>query len=160
MKNEKTNLDEMQEAKLLKIEHNGCWLAFWGLLAAEVVQLFIFRGEGLVRAIAGEWIVFMVLAVYLAAACFKNGIWDRHLKPNAGTNLVISLISAVAAGLIVGAVLYSRYQVLEDAAIVFLLTALCCFVLCFAALSISARIMKKKLEALENESDEQESENN
>ena len=23
-------LDEMQELKLLKIEHNGFWLAFWG----------------------------------------------------------------------------------------------------------------------------------
>ena len=29
----KNNLDEMQEQELLKIEHNGCWLAFWGLLA-------------------------------------------------------------------------------------------------------------------------------
>ena len=28
----KSNLDEMQEQELLKIEHNGCWLAFWGLL--------------------------------------------------------------------------------------------------------------------------------
>ena len=29
MKNMKNNLDEMQEAKLLQIEHNACWLAFW-----------------------------------------------------------------------------------------------------------------------------------
>ena len=28
----KSNLDEIQEQELLKIEHNGCWLAFWGLL--------------------------------------------------------------------------------------------------------------------------------
>ena len=28
----KSNLDERQELKLLKIEHNGCWIAFWGLL--------------------------------------------------------------------------------------------------------------------------------
>ena len=26
MKKTKSNLDELQELKLLKIEHNGCWL--------------------------------------------------------------------------------------------------------------------------------------
>ena len=31
MKKTKSNLDELQELKLLKIEHNGCWLAFWGI---------------------------------------------------------------------------------------------------------------------------------
>lgn len=159
MKNSKSNLDEMQEAKLLKIEHNGCWLAFWGLLAVMIVELFVFDAEEVVRAVAGEWIVFMVLSVYIGAACMKNGIWDRHLKANAKTNLLISLIAAVAAGLIVGGVLYSRYQIFEDAAIMFICTTVCCFVLCFAALSISARIMKKKLEALESETDEQDSEN-
>lgn len=35
----KNNLDEMQEQELLKIEHNGCWLAFWGLLAVMAVQM-------------------------------------------------------------------------------------------------------------------------
>lgn len=30
MTKSKTNLDERQELKLLKIEHNGCLLAFWG----------------------------------------------------------------------------------------------------------------------------------
>ena len=35
----KNNLDEMQEQALLKIEHNGCWLAFWGLLAVMAIQM-------------------------------------------------------------------------------------------------------------------------
>ena len=30
----KNKLDEMQEQKLLRIEHNGCWFAFWALIAA------------------------------------------------------------------------------------------------------------------------------
>ena len=33
-----SNLDERQEQALLKIEHNCCWLAFWGLLTALFVQ--------------------------------------------------------------------------------------------------------------------------
>lgn len=32
MKRLKNNLDEMQEQKLLKIEHNGMWFAFWDYL--------------------------------------------------------------------------------------------------------------------------------
>ena len=35
----KSNLDEMQEQKLLKIEHNGFWFAFFGLFAAIMIQL-------------------------------------------------------------------------------------------------------------------------
>ena len=34
----KSNLDERQELKLLKIEHNGCWIAFWGLLIVMLIQ--------------------------------------------------------------------------------------------------------------------------
>ena len=34
----KSNLDEMQEQALLRIEHTGCCLVFWGLLAAMAVQ--------------------------------------------------------------------------------------------------------------------------
>ena len=41
MKKTKSNLDELQELKLLKIEHNGCWLAFWGLLAVILTQIIL-----------------------------------------------------------------------------------------------------------------------
>lgn len=27
----RNRLDERQEQKMLQIEHNGCWIAFWGL---------------------------------------------------------------------------------------------------------------------------------
>ena len=35
----KSNLDEMQEQKLLRIEHNGFWIGFWGLVLAMAVQI-------------------------------------------------------------------------------------------------------------------------
>ena len=35
-----SNLDERQEQTLLRIEHNGCWLAFWGLLAARMDRFY------------------------------------------------------------------------------------------------------------------------
>ena len=36
MKKNKSNLDERQELKLLKIEHNGCWFAFLGIVSCDV----------------------------------------------------------------------------------------------------------------------------
>ena len=50
----KNNLDEMQELELLKIEHNGCWIAFWGLIIAIVVQNLT-GGAMEPRTLAGEW---------------------------------------------------------------------------------------------------------
>lgn len=52
MKKNKSNLDERQELKLLKIEHNGCWFAFWGLLAVMLVQLLL--GNNDAKNLAGE----------------------------------------------------------------------------------------------------------
>ena len=66
----KSNLDEMQEQALLKIEHNGCWLAFWGLLAAMALQM-VMRVPG--RQMLGEWIVFMALSLYIVIACLRKG---------------------------------------------------------------------------------------
>lgn len=42
MKKQKNRLDEMQEQKLLQIEHTGCWLAFYGMFAAIFVQIFLY----------------------------------------------------------------------------------------------------------------------
>lgn len=56
-------LDEMQEQKMLKIEHNGCWLAFWGLFVSLLVQALIYeRSEWryvAVSLIAGTIIFFL-----------------------------------------------------------------------------------------------------
>lgn len=52
MKKTKSNLDELQELKLLKIEHNGCWLAFWGLLAVILTQIAI--GNDSKQDLSGE----------------------------------------------------------------------------------------------------------
>lgn len=39
MRRKKINLDEMQEQELLTVEHNGCWIAFWSLLAAIIITI-------------------------------------------------------------------------------------------------------------------------
>ena len=144
----KSNVDEMQEQTLLRIEHNGCWLAFWGLLAAMAVQGVMGAG---IRELAGEWIVFMGLCLYLLVSCLRCGIWDRKLKANGKTNLLVSLIAGAAVGVFV-AVLLLRYGLeWPDLALIALIPAVCTFVLCFAALTVCMALYKKRREKLDQE---------
>ena len=137
----KSNLDEMQEQQLLKIEHNGYWFCFTGLLVAMAVQLILNDDWKLV---AGEWIVFMLANFYVMFSCMRAGIWDRRLKANTRTNLVISLV----AGLVTAAIWFFVIErragnakiSLGGAAFTFVIVA----VLCFIALQISAAAMKKR----------------
>ena len=154
MKKTENKLDEMQEQRLLHIERNGCWFAFWALLISIFVQMLIF-GPGNFKEIAGEWIVFMILAIYLSAACLRNGIWDRRLKPDLKTNLAASLIAAIAAGGILAVINFVSYTEVEAAVITFVLSAFVIFVLTFIALSISAKIYKKRLQDMESRYDEE-----
>ena len=143
----KNNLDEMQEQELLKIEHNGCCLAFWGLLVVMAVQM-VMRVPG--RQMLGEWIVFMVLALYLVIACLRKGIWDRRLKANRKTNLIISLLAGAAAGILITV---SNPYLSEplDYVLVAGMSGGFTFVLCFIALSLSMKLYKKRRENLDAE---------
>lgn len=153
MKKMNIKLDERQEQKLLHIERNGCWLAFWALLASMFIQMGISGIENF-RVIAGEWIVFMVLALYLGLSCLKNGIWDRKLSPSPKTNLIISLLSAVIFGFIFAAVSYMNYKAWEGAAATFSVMSIILFIGIFAALSISSAFYKKRVQTLEKEYEE------
>lgn len=149
-----SNLDERQEQTLLRIEHNGCWLAFWGLLAAITVQIILDLNF---KNFIGEWIVFMLLALYIAAGCLKQGIWDRRLKPDLSTNIVISLASALVAGILGFVYTVKRFpdKILGSIAsgIVY---AIVTFVVCFVVLQFSAQLFKKKQSELEEEHPEDE----
>ena len=150
MKRKPSKLDEMQEQKLLHIEKNGCWLAFWMLLIAMAVQMMI-SGMGNFRGIAGEWIVFMCLALYLVIDCMRNGIWDRRMEPDAKTNFKVSLLASVITGIIFGIINYTNYHMVAGALATFVIIAGFIFVSVFVALSISAAIYKKRFKEMEEE---------
>ena len=63
MRKMKNRLDERQEQKLLQIEHNGCWFAFWALLLSLFIQQMIF-GIGEWKYVAAFW-TFVIMAVLL-----------------------------------------------------------------------------------------------
>lgn len=156
----KNNLDEMQEQTLLKIESKAYGIAFWLLLIAIVVQTVLDvsdLGEG-IPLIAGEWIVFMVLCVYITVNCLKNNIWDRKLKPTAGTNFILSLIGGVVSGAMVAIPAFIHTAESPDrimvTAIIFAAVTVFGTLLVFAAITICSKVFIKKSTNAENTEDE------
>lgn len=143
----KTNLDEAQEQKMLQIEHTGYQIAYWGLLAAILIQTALMPGNLL--ALIGEWIVFMTMCIYVIVACLKNGLWDRKFKPNAKTNFWLSLIASLLFGLYWLATSYYRYGKLLGSLATGLITALSGFALIFGALTLCTNLYKKRVKKME-----------
>ena len=144
----KNNLDEMQEQKLLKLESRGFWLLWWGLLAAMAVQLLVYGVEAF-HLLLGEWAVFMLSSVYMVAVCTKQGLWDRKLKPNFKTNLLMSLLAGVVFGGFMGVYSYRSFGAVEAAFWTVALVGGCTFALCLLALSLSAAAYKKRRQKLD-----------
>ena len=154
MRNKKNKLDEMQEQKLLCLEHNGAWLAFWGLLAAMIVQLMIYGFEGGIERLAGEWVVFMCLAIYIGVGSIRIGVWDRKLEANAKTNFLISFVTSIVFAVILALVNYRSYQAVEAAIATFVINVIVLLVVCFVGLTIASNIYKSRLKKLEQEEEE------
>ncbi|MCH5248662.1 MAG: hypothetical protein J1E98_01950 [Lachnospiraceae bacterium] len=150
----KNNLDEMQEQKMLKIEHNGCWLAFWGLFASMIIQSLAY-GKLDWKYFIGEWVVFTCLALYIGIDCIRNGLWDRRLSPTPAVNLFASLFAGVVVGVFNFTLSYMSSNEIYDAAIVGIILGLCCFGFCFMALTFCVSIYKKRVKSLEKEDDKE-----
>ena len=153
MKAMNSNLDEHQEQVLLGIESGGCWLAFWGLLVALLVQLVFFDAD--FARVAGEWIVLMVLAAYLVIRCLREGIWDRRLRPDVKTNCALSGI----VGLVVAVLMFVRVHAnFPDKPIGSIasgiISGVMAMTVCFVLLQLSAHAYQKRQEQLEAELDD------
>ena len=112
------------------------------------VQLLVYGVEAF-RLLLGEWAVFMLASVYMVAACIKQGLWDRKLRPNFKTNLLISLLAGVVSGGFMGVYSYRSFGAAEAAFWTVALVGSCTFVLCLLALSLSAAAYKKRRQKLD-----------
>lgn len=151
-KGKKSRLDEMQEQKMLQIEHNGCWLAFFGLFAVILVQL-VYYGMEEAERFAGEWIVFMCMALYLVAACIKNGIWDRRLRPSFQTNLYASAAGGLVGGFVRFLAAYRQCGDFWAALRIGVIIFFCVLVVCTAVMSLGAFLYRKRVERLDAEAE-------
>lgn len=152
MKMRKNNLDEQQERRLLEIESRGYWLAFWGLLAALLAQMLIYRDT---KPVFGEWIVFIVLSLYLGVSCIRAGIWDRHLDMTRRTCLIASLIAAVIAAVFMSSFTFLRFHKPVGSLYAGGTTGLIAFVGCYIALILAARATKKRQDKLNAEPEDE-----
>ncbi len=150
MKKRKSNLDEMQEQKMLHIEHNMAWLAWGGLLVAICGQLLLFGPQG-IQYIWGEWIIFMVLCVYLSVDCIRNGLYDRYIKPDdKKTQFLLSLVGSLVGAAVVAVIIYRGFESLKMALIFFVAVLVICLTLCILALYFANRAYRKRVAQLEN----------
>lgn len=146
-----SQLDEMQEQQLARIESRGCWLAFWLLLGALSVETALGATP---REVAAEWLVFMGLALYLVVACLRAGLWDAHLKPNFKTNFCGAFLAGAAVAALSGAVNSKWGMPLPILLAASLIEGACTLLLTLALLTVCAAVYRRRHTALETEPDE------
>lgn len=153
MKKMKNKLDEMQEQKLLQIEHNGFWIAFWGIVISIIVQIIIF-GQQNWQSTIGELVLLFLVSIYTLVACIKNGIWDRNLAPTPKTNIVISIISSAVVGILYFGISYKNYHRFWSSIVLGISCFIGIFLLTFLALLVCSKLYKKRLLHLESKVDD------
>ncbi len=151
MKLRKSNLDEQQERKLLEIESRGCWLAFWGLLLALIVESLVIKDS---RAVIGEWVLFMALSLYLVISCSRAGIWDRRLDMSRKTCAYSSLIAGACVAVFTFGFISIRSHRPLASLYAAVITGLFAFVACYCLLRLMARVTKKRQDELNAEPDD------
>lgn len=142
----KSNLDEMQEQTLLRIEHYACWTAYWCLCISIIVQVLM---GAYLDHILGEVFSLAVSSLYMLFACLRHGIWDRKLKPTFKANLLCSLAAGVFMGIVFWVAPVSQKFSMRPLFAI----GLACFVFLFSlgVLSLCSYFYKKQSAKLEQE---------
>ena len=148
MKKMNNNLDERQEQALSKIAEKGFWLLFWGMFASIILQ-FVLKCE--VKSILINLAVFVLVSIYFVFRCTKAGIWDRYLKPNFLTNLIISIITGGFVSLLITYIAYTQWESTTAGIVISaVLYGGVAIVGALSLLSIFAEVYKKRVRDLEN----------
>lgn len=143
----KNLLDEMQEQTMRKIESRGCYVFFFGLTAALVIQTAMGVGQ---EQILGEGIVLVLGALYLLVEYMRHGLWERHATATTGTNLLASFVAAA----VVGGMTFVRNGYWPGA----LCSAIFSGILCFAAMQWTMTLALKRRKTLDEQEEENEDE--
>ncbi len=143
----RTNLDEMQEQKLLSVEKSCFWLAYYGLLLSILIQAMLGLHPS---AIFGECAILLVISVRLLIGGLRNGIWDRKLEPS----LLTYFLGSLVCGILVGVIVYFILGILMDGAMLWqhvCVIAVGTAAICFVLMCICGAIYKKRREKLDSE---------
>ena len=142
-------VDEREEMEMMRVEHYMFWFVFWALLISIFVQLLVFRTT--FAHVAGEWIVFMMMAVGTVIGEVKGGHYDYTSRPGFKSYLAWSAVAAlaVAALTLFSGISRGYYQKPSDIVIAVLINGiftggLTC--ICLAAVGTFVKHRRKKLE--------------
>ena len=149
----KSQLDEMQEQNLRKLESWGFWLTWGALLLSIMIQMLIYKEEA-AKYLKGEWIVFMASNLYMVIGCVRLGIWSRRGIPSFKSLCLISLLAGLVTGIFVAVYNYLIYGDVLTALATVILASLFTFVLCLLVLVVSLSAYKKRRQKLDSEGDE------
>ena len=149
----KSQLDEMQEQNLRKLESWGFWLTWGALLLSIMIQMLIYKEEA-GKYLKGEWIVFMASNLYMVIGCVRLGIWSRRGIPSFKSLCLISLLAGLVTGIFVAVYNYLIYGDVLTALATVILASLFTFVLCLLVLVVSMSAYKKRRQKLDSEGDE------
>lgn len=153
MKKRKNRLDEMQEQKMLHIEHNGYWIAYIGLAVAILAQI-IYYGPDYSDKIGGEFFIFMVLSANTLIGCVRYSVWDRRFAPTWKVNICASLIAGVIGGVFHFFATYFKYHTWKGCAAAGVILGINIFVCTFALMSLVLAAFKFRERRLEKESED------
>ena len=91
MKKLTTNLDERQENLLLHIEKNGCWIAFWVLIASIFLQQTFGIRDRHLKADSKTNLLTSIIAATLASTAFILVNYSRFKN----TSLILTIFAVI-----------------------------------------------------------------
>ena len=149
--NGNNTLDEMQDQKMLKMEEYGCWILFWGLALAVVVQLLL---GGSIRQVAGELIVLLVGGAYVLVTSLKNGLWTRSATPTRKRNAAVSIIPAAIIGVLNVIKLIQKKDIGTNDILIAVAFAVGTYIVCFVVLEVLRVLYEKRRSKLDDVGEE------
>ena len=105
-------------------------------------------------SVISSWLLFMVLAIYEAVSCLKAGIWNSSLYISKKRNAFISSIIAICMGVFQFILVSQRGESTYKTIIVLVSVIAVTFFLCFSAIIIIAKAVKKRRGKLDAEPDD------
>lgn len=144
-------VDEREQMEMFRIEHYMYWLTFWALLISIFVQIIFL--EGSFWQVAGEWTVFMLMAIGLVIGDLTGGHFDYNSRPGWKYYLSWSLIAAVAVvGVtLVNGIRHGWYESASDVILPLFFLGAQAFLFTYLALAAAGAFVKYRRRKLEEE---------
>lgn len=144
-------VDERERMEMYRIEHYMFWFVFWALLASIFGQMIFLKAS--FGQVAGEWVVFMLMAAGTLIGEFKGGHYDYISRPGWKSYLAYSVggTAAVVILMLLNGIRQGYYDSVSDAALAAAVFGGFTFVILYLSLALGGELIKKRRKKLEEE---------